>query len=113
MSRKRERFPLLEDIVRIIVEEARPEQVVLFGSRVKGTAQDRSDYDFLVVVRDVQNERDISRRIYRALLDQKIGAAVDIVVVNADTLDRHKESPFFVYRQALREGRVFYDRAGV
>jgi len=113
MSRRRERSPLLEDIVRIIVEEARPEQVVLFGSRAKGVAQDESDYDFLVVVRDVQNERDISRRIYRALLEQKIGAAVDIVVVNAGALDRHRESPFFVYRQALREGKVFYDRAGV
>jgi len=35
------------------------------------------------------------------------------VVVNTGTLDRHKESPFFVYRQALREGKVFHDRAGV
>jgi len=113
MSRKREQPPLLENIVRIIVEEARPEQVVLFGSRAKGAAQGKSDYDFLVVVHDVQNERDISRRIYRALLEQRVGVAVDIVVVNAGTLDRHKESPFFVYRQALREGKVFYDRAGV
>ena len=104
---------LLPIIVEIIVREADPEQVILFGSRAKGTAERESDYDFMVVVRGVQNEREISRRIYRALLDRRLGAAVDVVVVNVGTLERHKESPFFVYRQALQEGRVFYDHGGV
>jgi predicted nucleotidyltransferase len=103
----------LKKIVGIIVEQAHPERVVLFGSRAKGKAREGSDYDFLVVVRDVRNEREVSRRIYRALVEQKVGAAVDVVVVNASTLEQHKESPFFVYRQALREGKVFYDHAGV
>ena len=94
--------------------QPRPEQISLFGSRAKGTAQGESDYDFLVVMRDVQNEREISRRVYRALLEKQVGVAVDLVVVSAETLNRRKESPFFIYRQALQEGRVFYDRhAGV
>ena len=113
MAKKTKQSQLLQNIVETIVEEANPEQVVLFGSRAKGAAQEESDYDFLVVVRGIQNEREISRRIYRALLDKKVGAAVDLVVVNAGTLEKHRESPFFVYRQALQEGRVFYDRGGV
>jgi len=99
----------LRTIVDTIVQVARPERVILFGSRAKGTARNESDYDFLVVVRDIRNEREVSRRIYRAFLDRRVGAAVDVVVVNAGTLEQHKESPFYIYRQALQEGRVFYD----
>ena len=113
MSKGKDQSPLLQTIVEIIVKEAKPERVILFGSQAKGTAQKESDYDFLVVVRDIQNEREVSRRIYRALLEGRVGAAVDVVVVNAETLERCRESPFFVYRQALREERVFYDHAGV
>lgn len=110
MSRARNRQQPLQAIVDTIIAEAHPEQVILFGSRAKGTAQLESDYDFLVVVRGIRNEREISRRIYRALLEKKVGVAVDVVVVNTKTLERSKESPYFVYRQALQEGQVFYDR---
>jgi len=113
MSTERGQSQHLQTIVETIVQVARPEQVILFGSRAKGTARDESDYDFLVVVRGIRNEREVSRRIYRALLDKRVGAAVDVVVVNAGTLEQHKENPYYIYYQALREGRVFYDRRGV
>jgi len=103
----------LREIVETIVQVARPEQVILFGSRAKGTAYEESDYDFLVVMRDVQNERQVSRRIYRALLETRAGASVDVVVVDAGALERHRKNPFYIYRQALQEGRVFYDHGGV
>lgn len=109
----KEQPQLLQRIVEIIVQEARPERVILFGSRAKGTAGAESDHDFLVVVRQVRNEREVSRRVYRAFLEKKIGVAVDLIVVSASTLERHGESPFYIYREALREGKVFYDQKGV
>jgi len=60
----------LQAIVEAIVRTAHPERVILFGSRAKGTMRAESDYDILVVVHGVQNEREVSRRIYRALLDE-------------------------------------------
>jgi predicted nucleotidyltransferase len=113
MSEVKEDSQQLRAIVETIVQVARPEQVILFGSRAKGTAHGESDYDFLVVMRGVQNERQVSRRIYRALLERRAGAAVDVVVVNAGTLERHRNNPFYIYRQALQEGRVFYDHGRV
>ena len=113
MSEIDEQSRLLQRIVEIIVQEARPERVILFGSRAKGAASAESDYDFLVVIRGVTNEREVSRRIYRALLEKRAGVAVDLVVVNASTLERHQASPFYIYREALREGKVFYERQGV
>ncbi len=113
MSIEQKQSQRLQAIVETIVQVARPERVILFGSRAKGTARNESDYDFLVVVRGIRNEREISRRIYRAFLDRRVGAAVDVVVVNAGTLEQHGESPFYIYRQALQEGRVFYDHGGI
>jgi predicted nucleotidyltransferase len=102
---------LIPEIVEAIVSSARPERIILFGSRAKDTAQHDSDFDFLVVVSDVENEREISRWIYRALLDQRIKAAVDIVVVSEHKLAQHKDNPYFIYSEALREGNVCYERA--
>jgi predicted nucleotidyltransferase len=100
---------LIHKIVETIVQTIQPEQIILFGSRAKDTARVESDYDFMVVVREVKNEREISRRIYRALLEKKVGVAVDVVVVGLETLVRHRENPFFIYDQVLKEGKVFYD----
>jgi predicted nucleotidyltransferase len=113
MSTEQGQSQHLRAIVETIVQVARPERVILFGSRATGMARDESDYDFLVVVRGIRNERKVSQRIYRALLDRRVGAAVDIVVVNTGTLEQHRESPYYIYRQPLQEGKVFYDRGGV
>lgn len=67
----------------------------------------------MVVVRDVENERQISRRIYRALLEQRVGIAVDIVVVDADKLAKRRNTPDLIYQRALQQGKVCYDRTTV
>jgi len=100
----------LGEIVQEIVRVARPARIILLGSRAKGTFGIESDYDFLVVVANVRNEREVSRRIYRALLKRKIGVVVDAIVVGTRTLERHRTSPYFIYRQALQEGRLIYER---
>jgi predicted nucleotidyltransferase len=104
---------LRNTLVDIITKVADPDQIILFGSRATGTAHPESDYDFLVVVPHVENERRVSRRIYHALLDHQIEAAVDIVVVDQETLAQHRDTPGMIYRQALKEGEVAYERVRV
>ena len=41
---------LLEEITRRLVDELRPEQIILFGSHAWGTPHDDSDVDLLVIV---------------------------------------------------------------
>ena len=101
---------LIQPILEIIIKEASPEKVILFGSRASGKNHPDSDFDFMIVVKDVQNEREVSRRINRALFDHKITFNVDIVVVSDITIHKHENNPYFVYRQALLEGKVFYER---
>ncbi|NLS77954.1 MAG: nucleotidyltransferase domain-containing protein [Chloroflexi bacterium] len=99
----------IAEIVETIVDTVKPQRVVLFGSRASGRAREDSDYDLMVVMGEVGNERVISRRLYRALLDRRIEAAVDLIVVGANTLKRHGGNPAYIYAQALREGTVCYD----
>ena len=101
---------VLDTLVEIIANAVQPDRIILFGSRATGGAVRDSDYDFLVVVPEVENERQVSRRIYRALLDRRVDAAVDIVVVDRDTLARHRNTPGMIYREAIAEGKVAYER---
>ena len=99
---------ITKKIVNTIVESTFPDKVILFGSRAKGNYKKNSDYDFMVVKSGVKNEREISRRIYRALFDNHIRVPVDIIVVDSDKLDKNKENRYLIYSWALKEGEIVY-----
>jgi len=89
---------------------ARPRRLILFGSYVRGTADDNSDLDILVVTRDeVQDPRKESVRLRRALRD--IAMPLDILVVSERQLGGLADHPGLIYGEALRTGRVVYESA--
>ncbi|MFQ5589290.1 MAG: nucleotidyltransferase domain-containing protein [Nitrospiria bacterium] len=99
---------ITKKIVNTIVESVYPEKVILFGSRAKGNYRKDSDYDFIIIKSGVKNEREVSRRIYRALFDNNIRIAVDIIVVDSDKLEKNKDNPYLIYSWALKEGEIVY-----
>ena len=98
----------LDDIIRRVVEVAQPEQVILFGSAARGDMEPHSDVD-LLVVKDGANRRGLSVRIRRNLYG--VRAAVDVIVVTPDDLERFKDSHGLIIKPALREGTVVYEAA--
>jgi predicted nucleotidyltransferase len=96
----------LEEVVRRIVEAARPVRVLLFGSAARGEMAASSDLDVLVVVKDGTPRRPLARSLYPLLVG--VGVGVDIVVATESELERHAETPGLIYREALRHGRVLY-----
>lgn len=48
--------PTLTEIVRRLVQALQPEQVYLFGSHARGDATAESDYDVLVVVKELADQ---------------------------------------------------------
>jgi predicted nucleotidyltransferase len=100
---------VLGEVVRRIVEAARPEKVVLFGSAARGNPSGPdSDLDLLVVKAGAHRRR-LAREIYRSLAG--VGRAVDVVVVTPEDIERFGTSPALVVEPALREGQVVYDAA--
>ena len=104
---------LLDRMVRAIVDEADPEQVILFGSRARGDATAESDYD-LIVVEAGSFDEGRSRlaeaaRLYRTLAEFNV--EVDVLVYCRSDVARWRDSLNHVLARALREGRVLYDRS--
>ena len=103
---------LLERMVRAIVEEVDPEQVILFGSRARGDAAPESDFDFIVVEAgpfdDGRSRHDEEVRLYRALAG--CGASTDVLVYSRDDVDHWRDSLNHVLARALREGKVLHER---
>lgn len=102
----RTRMSMLETAIAKIVETAKPDRVILFGSRARGDAQDDSDFDFLVIEPHVEDRAKEMVRIRRALRPLRI--PVDILVYSRDDVVRWGDQPGSALYFALREGKIVY-----
>ncbi len=103
---------LIAEMVEILVEEADPEQIILFGSRGRGEARDDSDVDLIVVEAEPFGRgRDRVKemaRLYRALAGFPV--PTDILVYSTEDVKYWRDSLNHVLARALREGTVVYER---
>ena len=95
----------LREIVRRIVEVARPEQIILFGSAARDEMDEDSDVD-LLVVKSGAHRRQLAQAIYSRMFG--VGKAVDIVVVTPEYVRTYGDCTALVIESALREGKIVY-----
>jgi predicted nucleotidyltransferase len=108
-SRPRQVTPrLIHSMVRRLVRQFDPEQIILFGSHARGTGGPDSDVDFLVVMPVKGSKREKMLEMQLALDD--ILVAKDIIVVTPDEMLRHRDIPGTIERPAVLEGQVLYAR---
>lgn len=96
----------LETLVRRIVEVARPDRIVLFGSAARGEMGPDSDIDVLVVKSGVEHRRRLAQDIYMNL--SGLGVGVDLIVLTPEDLEAQRDSVGSIVGPALDEGRVIY-----
>jgi len=86
---RRSNTDLIDTIVRELVEEFDPEEIILFGSHARGDAGPDSDLDLLVVVSE-SNETPTRRaaRAHRRLA--RVPVATDIIVKTREEADRYR-----------------------
>ena len=103
---------LLDRMVRAIVDEVDPEQVILFGSRGRGEERENSDIDLIVVEAEPFGpERSRRRelvRLYHAVAGFRVSA--DLLVFSHEDVDYWRDSLNHVLARASREGKVLYER---
>jgi predicted nucleotidyltransferase len=100
---------VLHEATRRLVERFKPTRIILFGSQARGTADDHSDVDLLVVCAVSGKKRDLMVAMDRAL--GGLGIARDVIVLTPEEFERDRHIPGTVARPAWREGRVLYDSA--
>lgn len=97
---------VLDDIVRRIVEVAHPERIVLFGSAARGQTGPNSDVDLLVIKGGRYKYHNLLEKINRCL--RGVEAAVDVVLVTPEQVERYRDTHCLVIKPALRDGREVY-----
>ena len=97
---------ILDEIIRRIVEVAKPEKIILFGSAARGEMNRHSDVDLLIIKKGA-DVLELMGEIYMNL--DGAGAAVDAVVVTPDDVERYKHNHAVIIKSALHEGRVVYE----
>jgi predicted nucleotidyltransferase len=96
---------LIERAGRALIDAApAPAKVILFGSHARGDASEGSDFDFLVIEREVENRLSEEVRLRRVL--RGFGAPVDVIVMDEALVQRRSKVRGTMVDRALREGRV-------
>jgi predicted nucleotidyltransferase len=98
---------ILADIVNRVVRAAKPEKIVLFGSAARGDMGPHSDYDLLVIKGGKFNYWRTLTTIHDHLSGK--AAAVDVVLVTPQDVERYRDTHCLVICPALKEGKVVYD----
>jgi predicted nucleotidyltransferase len=99
---------LLHEITNRLVDEFRPEQIILFGSHAWGTPDEDSDLDLLVIV----SESDLSpalraTRAHRRL--QGLNVPKDILVRTRAEVERFRGVRASLEYQIFARGTVLYE----
>lgn len=97
----------IRQAVDILVREAKPLKVILFGSYARGDAHEDSDVDLLVIERDFPDKNAEMVRLQMALRPLHLNA--DVLVAREEyTLSSWADFPGTYLYHALREGKVMY-----
>jgi len=97
------------EIRRLALDIARrfsPRKIVLFGSHAEGRPQRDSDVDLLVIT-DMPAGTDASLEIRRAT---DYSFPLDIIVCDAQRLARRVRAGDFFLQDAMKRGKVLYER---
>lgn len=92
-----------------LVNGFHPDKIILFGSQARGTADDRSDVDILVVCSFSGKRRHLMLEMDRAL--NGLGLARDIIVLTAEEFERDRHIPGTIARRAWKEGKALHESA--
>lgn len=96
-------------LTELLVDAAKPNRIIMFGSQARGDASEDSDFDVMVVEDDVPDRVGEMVRLNRLL--RSLNLQVDLLVVSAEKFNYWCDTPGNVYFEAATEGEVLYEAA--
>jgi predicted nucleotidyltransferase len=100
---------IIESITNRLVESFDPEKIILFGSVARGTADEHSDLDILVICPVSGSRRAMMVAMDRAM--RGLNIARDIMVLSPQEFNDDRLIPGTVARSAWREGIKIYEKS--
>jgi predicted nucleotidyltransferase len=99
----------VEAVIQRLIAAAQPRKIILFGSYVRGSVNQDSDLDVLVVVDDTRlNPHAEAARLRRTVRD--INMPMDILVIAESEYERLRHRWDLIYYEATENGQLAYER---
>ena len=98
----------LSKIVQRIVNELRPEKIILFGSYGYGSPTEDSDVDLLVIMETSSRPADRYLAVSRLIRPRPF--PLDILVKTPEEISRATEKGDFFIREIVTKGQTLYER---
>lgn len=89
-----------------LVSGFHPNKIIMFGSQARGTADDRSDVDILVVCSFDGKRRQLMLEMDRSLAGLEY--AFDVLIATPEEFEQDRLIPGTISRYADKEGKVLY-----
>lgn len=99
---------LTAEIKKRILSKFDIEKIILFGSQARGTADEKSDVDLLIIAANVKNRLNLIDKIDSSLEGLKL--ARDIIILSEKEYDSDKMIPGTIARYAFIEGKTLYEK---
>lgn len=97
----------IRQAVNRIVQAARPNKVILFGSYARGDVTPDSDLDLMVIMPGQPDKVAEMIRLRQAI--GAVGTGVDVLVFSEEEAQRRGQVPGTVVYWANQEGKVLYE----
>lgn len=101
----------INEIVRILVSECKPERIVLFGSYANGTANEDSDLDLAIVKKTdlPAHKRPIEFQKALRAGGQRWFFPMDILVYTPEEMEQWKNTQYSLIHEITTTGRTLYE----
>lgn len=99
-------YSLVDETVKRITEKFSPEKIIIFSSVAKGTADEYSDLDILVVMETDKQPYERSVPIYLAVA--AIRVPKDIIVLTPEEFADNCDNEYSFVSEIVRTGVVVY-----
>ena len=97
----------IDEITRRIVDNFKPQKIILFGSYANGTPTEESDLDLLIIKDSDLPTRTQNRKVRRFLFDLKV--PVDVIVKTSKEFEKYKDIIGTIVYPANKFGKVVYE----
>lgn len=98
----------IDAMVQHVVQQFKPEKVILFGSYAYGAPKPESDVDLLVVMNTSLKEVEQAIQIRQSIRSRM---ALDLLVHTPEKLAQRLKLGDFFLREITQQGKVLYERA--
>ena len=92
---------------RLVAAASSPSRVILFGSYARGTADEGSDLDLMVIEKELPDKAAEYMRLRGAI--GRIGTGVDVLIYSEEEAMRRSQVPGTLLYWAFKEGQVLHD----